>query len=129
LTQFLKKINMIKIALRRIMKKWKLSQASLGSITNANRGIVQSYLKEKNSSKPSVDFMIRLEKLCGGKLTVRQIWENDFDEEDIPIQPILDETTLDKAKDTSDLKIEEAFKTIMKEVVRLRNELDDLRNK
>ena len=118
---------MIKTALRRLMKKWRLSQAHFGDISGANRGIVQSYLKEKNASKPSVEFMIRVEKLCGGKLTIRQIWENDFDDEDIPIQPILDGSSLEKAKDTSDMKIENAFKTIMREVVDMRNEIQKLK--
>ena len=118
---------MIKIALRRIMKKWRMSQANFGDITNANRGIVQSYLKENNASKPSVEFMIRLEKLCGGKLTVRQIWENDFDDEDIPLQPVLEGNLTPNDKDASDLKIEEAFKTIMREVVKLRTEVRKLK--
>lgn len=113
---------MIDITLRRLMKKWQKSQIQFAELNEVNRGSIQSYLRE-NPAKPNIEFMINLEKLTGGKISARQLWENNFDDEDIPPQPILDGSILPKGKDVADMKLEEAFKIIMKEMIKLREDL------
>jgi transcriptional regulator with XRE-family HTH domain len=110
------------------MKKWKLSQENFGELLGTNRGVISSYLRETKASKPSVDFMIRLEKLCGVKISIKQLWENSFKYEDIPIQPVLEEidpSTTRNNKSGEDLK--NAFTVIYRKLEELEGEIKSLK--
>lgn len=112
--------------LKRLMERWGLSQEKFANVTGVNRGTIQTYTRKKNPAKPNIEFMITVEKLTGDRITARQIWENDFNDIDIPDHPVYENVSAGKKSSSSTRKVEDAFRLLMKEFIGMQEKIKSL---